>query len=324
MGARSILLLSIGLASAGRPASAADVVQRSAAQALFEQARGELERGELDAACEHFDASRELEPTPGTLLNLAVCREKQGKTASAYLDYEEALALAVRNADGERQVIARARMAELEPRLHRVEILVPEWVPASWFLTLDGTTLAAAVLSTPIPVDQGVHTITYGAPGYRSATLTFRADAPGETSKIELKPFEVFPLPQAPPTRPAEHTVALTPPPASPEPGRPWFGAGIAFGAGVTATALGTYFGLAAASHWDQRNAHCSPAGCSPEGMRDGHRARTEAVVSNVCFALALAGVATGVALLLAHPRHAESTPRATTTLHDARRGARR
>jgi hypothetical protein len=54
------------------------------AELAFQQGRAQLEAGEFAAACASFETSLKADPNaPGTLLNLGLCNERLGKTATA-------------------------------------------------------------------------------------------------------------------------------------------------------------------------------------------------------------------------------------------------
>src|SRR5258707_389594 len=76
------------------------------AQALFEEARALMNSHHVEEACLKFAESQRLDPASGTLLNLAVCHEKQGKTATAWSEYNDVVAAARRERNLERQRIA--------------------------------------------------------------------------------------------------------------------------------------------------------------------------------------------------------------------------
>src|SRR6187399_1063297 len=64
------------------------------AEVLFRDGQQLLAAGRISEACVKFRASQTAEPALGTLLNLAVCHEKEGRTATAWLEYAETASLA--------------------------------------------------------------------------------------------------------------------------------------------------------------------------------------------------------------------------------------
>src|SRR5262249_17506611 len=61
------------------------------ADALFREAPTLVQKGQLSEACAKYAESQRLDPANGTLLNLALCNEKQGRHAAAYRQLQELL-----------------------------------------------------------------------------------------------------------------------------------------------------------------------------------------------------------------------------------------
>src|SRR5690348_7820292 len=81
-------LLGISIASY---ASSAWSDEETAAARLFEEGRALMVEGRFAEACPKLAESQQLEPRGGTQLNLAVCHERQGKIATAWIEFHEAL-----------------------------------------------------------------------------------------------------------------------------------------------------------------------------------------------------------------------------------------
>lgn len=68
----------------------------AAAQALFIEGRQPVEQATIEQACETSTASQCLDPSAGTLPNLARCHERQGTSAGAWADVPGGQALRCR------------------------------------------------------------------------------------------------------------------------------------------------------------------------------------------------------------------------------------
>jgi len=158
---RRPLVVIAAIVGAASPAAA-----DPAAEQLFRDGRQLLKDGQRDEACERFQRSQDLEPKVGTLLNLADCREKQGRVATAWDDFLQAKALAVRQKD-DRAIEAAKRAAALELRLPylTVELAEPRRVPGI-VVSRNGVAVAPAALNTGVPLDPGSYAVEARAPGY--------------------------------------------------------------------------------------------------------------------------------------------------------------
>jgi hypothetical protein len=124
--ARRVAIL-IGLAVVAGPwCASAQSAAQPAAQALLDQGRGLMIQHRYEEACPCFAESHRLAPAAGTLLNLALRHELVGKTATAYVEYNDALALSLKPPDKARISLARQRISELKPKLSRLVVVVSE------------------------------------------------------------------------------------------------------------------------------------------------------------------------------------------------------
>ncbi|HEX9297627.1 MAG TPA: hypothetical protein VF881_17415 [Polyangiaceae bacterium] len=159
MGAASLVLC----ARAGADPSAQE---KAAAEALFQQGTELMAQKQFAAACQKFEGSQQLDPALGTLLRLADCDDRLGKSASAWATFREAASLARTRGEAERERIAVERAADLEKRLSRLELkLDPKNISAGLEVRINGATAPRATWDTPVPVDPGRQRIEVSAPG---------------------------------------------------------------------------------------------------------------------------------------------------------------
>jgi hypothetical protein len=207
---------------AGSPAAFAQSETKTAvAEALYRQARELMAAGNYDAACPKLAESQRLDPATGTLLNLAACHEKQGKLATAWLEYSDALVAARRDGREDRVEYARQRAAELEPKLSRLTIvLAPDADEPQLTLELDGANLGRAVLGAATPVDPGPHVVRVSAPGKKPWEQSVQIGAVADQQSLTIPKLEAAPPEAAPPAPPAPAPLSPTPVPPTAAPQR--------------------------------------------------------------------------------------------------------
>ncbi len=164
-----------------------------AAEALFKAARALVDKGDYAAGCPKFEASLALNPSASTMINLARCHEREGKVATAWHDYQRALVLNRETAGEQRrrslEAIAQKEIAALEPRVPKLSVVV-ERAPSGVEVQRDGTTLPAAALGEPLPIDPGPHEIRASAPGHQTETRAITlAEGQTETVALTLRPL---------------------------------------------------------------------------------------------------------------------------------------
>ena len=178
-----------------------------AAEALFQEGRRLLAAGQIDEACARFAESYAVDASSGTLLNLALCHEKQGKSATAWAEYRGAARLARNQGREDRAGAADDKVAVLEAKLPRVTSISAKPVPGLRIATEDGT-LGEGGLGVAVPVDPGSHKVTVSAPGYRPWATTVEMKE-GEQRTLEIPELEAEPVPAMAPG-PGTGSLAVT------------------------------------------------------------------------------------------------------------------
>lgn len=281
----------------------------AAAEIIFNDARRLFDGGKIAEACNKFAESQRLDPSAGTLLNLARCREAEGKFASAWSAYLAAKRSA--KIDGRDALAEEAdqRAAEVEARLSYLTVKLE--APAEGLVvTRDGDALAEVSYGTKLPVDPDTYSIKATAPGYQDWTAEVTIGAGGH-EEVLVPPLVA--LPPEEDTPPAE-VVTAAEPVSSPEPKEGPRGAQAPIaayavgGTGLAVTIAGLVFGGLAASKYAAAEGACPEhQGCSAGAIQDAQSAETYALVSTVGVGVGLAGLATGVVLLILHQPHPES-----------------
>jgi hypothetical protein len=306
-----LLAAAVGIAGSARADGPADA---AAAQTLFDDAKALMKNGDYAAACPKLDESERLQPAGGTLMFLGLCRESEGKTATAWAKLNEALSAARRDSRPDREKVAREHIAALAPRLTRMTIELSDEAKATAGLEvrLDGEVMAPALMGTAIPVDPGDHAVHVTAPGMKAWDTSAKAAGEGATAKVTVPALEKDATAVAPPPTPVVAPPpgpAPSPPPAPADAGSSPGGtqrtiALVVGGAGVVALGIGTYFGIAALSKKNDENAQCpggSTGPCNPTGVSLSQTAVSDGNVASVLLGVgAVAVVGAGVLWLTA------------------------
>ncbi|MDF3066848.1 MAG: hypothetical protein K0R38_2449 [Polyangiaceae bacterium] len=198
-----------------RPTLAQTETRAAVAEALYRQARDLMAAGKYAEACPKFAESQRLDPATGTLLNLASCHERQGRLATAWLEYADVIAAARRDAREDRVQYASERMAELEPKLSRLTLrLSPDADAPGLDIELDGAKVGRAVIGAPTPVDPGTHTVQISAPGKKPLALSVEVGAVADQKTLNIPRLEDAPTEPAAavPSSPLLTTSTVTAP----------------------------------------------------------------------------------------------------------------
>ncbi len=258
------------------------------------------------AACEKFDASDKLSPAGGTILNLADCYEKAGKTASAWAKYNEAADRATVAHRTDAEQFARDHARGLARRLSYLRVVVSPEVSATSGLVIrvDGAAIDRQAWSAPLPVDPGAHKIDTSAPGKKNQIASADVVGEGETATITVSDLEDDPN-AAPVVAPPKSIDEPPPENADSSKGstQRFLGLG-AVAAGVVGVGIGTVFGITAKTKHDRVVSDCPGGSCnSGADVTANDDSRSAAAISTVAFIAGGALVAGGVVLYLTAPK---------------------
>ncbi|NUP12289.1 MAG: hypothetical protein HOW73_40100 [Polyangiaceae bacterium] len=232
---------------AAPPAIAQDEPDPVAAE-LFRQGRDLVKQGNWKEGCDKLDASMKRAPAASTLLNLALCRQQEGRVATAWAMVKQALVLNRDTVGAQRrerlQTSGEEMLAQIEPRLSRLRVVVVPATPEAQ-VEESGRSLP---LDTAVPLDPGQHELVLRVRG-RPDTKRLVSLREGETLSIELAvPAETAPSPPAASNAAVEAPKATVPKPETSTPDEEsssipiWVW--ITGAAGIAMTGVGIGFGV--------------------------------------------------------------------------------
>jgi hypothetical protein len=266
---------------------------------LFNSARDLMASQRFEEACPMLSRSNQLMPAVGTALNLGLCYEKLGKSASAVLAYRQAMTMAdaMGAQEAKRMKLARERVAALEPKLVRIQVIAVPENPATIEVKLDGVRLDKAQLGTSIPVDPEDHRIEASAPGAQPWQV--KVNVAAESSVLYVTVPKLADTPVAPPPGPTTVAPVITQAPRSGA--RALYEIALA-GVGIAGLAAGTALGIAAKSKYDDAQSLCGGSGCAPQAAGVQHSAVVGGNVATVIFIAGAAALAGAGVLWLTTP----------------------
>lgn len=253
------------------------------AEALYREAQRAAQVGDYGLACKKFDASQAAEPAPGTLLNVADCREREQKLVAAHEALASALALF--SASDPRIAFAQERLANLDARLAQVTVHATRDARVE----IDGKTARA---DTGVALEPGVHLIRVTAADHAEVTETVELAA-GERREVDGK---------------GAASLAAAPPPPTKNAGTPLRPLQIAmwssFSVALVATTVGTFAGIRTIQLGHDADGNCNALGCNDAGLDAERQGRTFSAISTVSFVAAGAAIATGIICLVVDRNH--------------------
>jgi len=306
-------------------AQAQTAADKAAAEGLFDQGRASMQEGDFAKACGLLERSQHIDPAVGTLLYLAECYEKNGRTASAWATFREAADAAAAAREPQRARTGRDRAQRLEPLLSRLTIQVAPETQQLAGLTVDrrDKTIQVALFNVPVPTDPGEYAIKASAPGYESWSST--VTVPERAGRVSItipalrkssEPEKAVPAAVATPPAPGSVGEAgpkregtsgpavdlSTPPAETSTSGQRTMGL-VVGAAGIVAVGVGSYFGVRAFSKYGEAKNHCPDVSCNDaDGPALTAEARNAATAANIAFGIGLVALAGGVVLYLTAP----------------------
>lgn len=182
--ALALALASLALlaASAGDARADGGKSAQATAAALSQEGVQLFDDGDIEAACERFEASLELYDDVTTQGRLATCFESLGRVGSAFRTWR---AVAARPGGAEqvrRRTVAREHMEALAPRVPFLTLVLPAGASDA-FVSADGKLLE--VVTGLLPVDPGKHVIAGRSVDGRKARIEFSV-AEGQRVRVVL------------------------------------------------------------------------------------------------------------------------------------------
>ncbi len=276
------------------------------AQVLLRDGKRLMAANQLTLACPKLSQSQNLAPSPSTLVQLAICHEKEGKNATALQEFKTVQQQT--SGKDPSAVTARQHIASLQGRVGRYTVKVPN-LPETrgWTIYIDGMPLEPSAWNVPQAIDPGTHRISVsGKEEPWSKTFAVGKGADQKVVEVPARPESVAEAAKAAKNeaRLEDPTAADKPPPvedtseAKPSSGPPVAGY-VLGGLGLVAIGVGSYFGVHAISQRKDSDRQCVN-GCTQAGVDLNRDAKTSAWVSNFSIGggVLLAGL--GAYLLLA------------------------
>lgn len=302
----SLFLLTLGSWLAGWP-STARADDGALAEALFRQGQLLVNEGQVDEACLKFEESQRIDPSTGTLLNLADCHEKQGKLAMAWNEYSAAVLAARRDQRADRVSFAQERILAIEPKLSKLTILLPSSHEVEGLqIELDKTKVGRAALGMPLPIDSGAHILVVRAPGKQTWQSSFNVE-PGPSEVLIPKLVNQAEPPVAFPASPGSEVVDQ----AGSAGATQRTIAYVVGGLGVVGVGIGVGFGIVALDKFGQSNHQgCDGNDCDETGSKLRNEARDAGDIATIAMISGGALLASAVVIYFTAPH----TPKMQTS----------
>ncbi len=263
----------------GAPSARADN-DVAKADKLFDEGRA-LMKTDLHAACEKFEESLKWNSQAiGTLLNVALCDEKLGRTASAVAKFTEARDRARESRMDVHLKAAEERLAELTPRVPHVAIKFAAPALPGTQIVIDEQVISMTVIGD-VPIDPGEHRLVVSAPDRLPFEAMVRI-AEGEHRAVEIPVLETAVHSSR---RTTGKIIAIS--------------GGAALGAGIV---IGVFANRRYERQFDQGHCDRTTRHCDGPGQTETEKARTLGTVGTVIGGIGVVAAAVGVYLWVRSP----------------------
>lgn len=302
---RIVLAIALALVGilGGSGVAVADIDIKRADE-LFAQGLA-LRDTDFDRSCEKFRESLKWNPQAiGTLLNVALCDEKQGRIASAVAKFSEARDRAKEQQLPEHIAAAQAHIEKLVPELSYLTIELTEPPGPDTTIVIDEQVVPLTKLSGKVidklPVDAGERVVVVSAPGRLPFTKTILVDK--RATQTIVVPMLAKSVTVKKVVKSSRRTIGK-----------------ITLASGVGVAGIGLVIGLVAKSRYDEpfESGACEVGTnrCTEAGKETTDRARTAGNVGTVVTIAGIGGAVVGTVLWLTGPRDVVEPARVGTRL---------
>jgi len=285
---RAFALTFIAISIFALPATtdAATKQEQAEAQKKFEAALTLMDKKEYRPACRLLEQSQELDPGMGTLFRLAECYEHTDRLASAHKNYHEVAKAAELAGMMKRHKVAVDRAAAIEPRVAKLQLVLPEVVAniAGLEISVDDVLVERAKWQTPIMVDTGFHKVQVAVPTKPVWSEQAKVEKEGATARVEI-PASLAEGVSQPTTGTGQMVAGL-----------------VVAGVGVAAMGAGVIVGVLARADYLSAENRCPNNVCDPEGFDTRSNAMTQGDLATVIFSIGAAAVVAGTVTWLTSP----------------------
>jgi hypothetical protein len=283
--------------------------QRSAARAAATEGLQAMSEGRFKDALDLCTRAESLMHAPTHVLLIARAQVKLGHLVEAQEAYikvtRDTLAADAPRAFVEAQKTAAEEGADLALRVPSLKVDVEGVTAQQAKVTLDGSSLAPALVGLAMPINPGTYTLVATAPGLEAPPVTVTvAEGAKQTVRLTLKP----------PAPAVVETPQEAPPPPTQGHGGVKTAGWISLGVGVAGLAAGTVFLALNHSEMSTAEGLCSAnnsclASREATVKSDASSANTDAAVAWVGYGVGAVGVLLGGALIWAGSRSSAPAP---------------